>query len=87
VSPAEIGARVAIDADELRRRLTAIRRGGIVGIVHVIDCVTTHDSPWFTGPWGWVLRDARSLPFCPMRGRLRLFDAGDQVVEHALRAA
>jgi hypothetical protein len=74
VSLAEIGARVGIDAAELRRRLAVVvHRGGIVGVVHVVDCVTAHSSPWFVGPIGWVLREARPLPFCPMRGRLRLF--------------
>ena len=76
VSLGDLAARVAIEADELRGRLAIVHhRGGIVGIVHVVERVTAHSSPWFTGPWGWVLRDARQLPFCPMPGRLRLFEA------------
>jgi hypothetical protein len=43
-------------------------RGGIVGAAELVDCVTHHDSPWFWGPYGFVLRRARPLPFHPLRG-------------------
>jgi hypothetical protein len=33
--------------------------GGIVGVADVIDCVSRHDSPWFMGSVGWILRNAR----------------------------
>ena len=59
-----MAGRVGIHSGELCRRLAVVHyRGGIVGVVHVVDCITAHSSPWFTGPWGWVLRDARPLPF------------------------
>ena len=48
-------------------------RGGIVGLAELVDCVTQHDSPWFWGPYGFVLRKARPLPFQPLRGMLGLF--------------
>lgn len=48
-------------------------RGGIVGSVEIVDCVTTSVSPWFCGPYGFVLRDARPLPFRPLRGALGFF--------------
>ncbi len=48
--------------------------GGIVGEVTILDCVTTSKSPWFTGPYGFVLTDHKSLPFHPCRGKLGLFD-------------
>lgn len=50
-------------------------RGGIVGSVEIVDCVRWCDSPWFGGPWGFVLRDPRPLPFYSCRGALRFFDA------------
>jgi hypothetical protein len=53
---------------------TAKLRGGIVGIVELIDCVGRHRSKWFEGDFGFVLRNARPLPFVPMPGRLGLFD-------------
>ena len=49
-------------------------RGGIVGTVEIADCVTGSDSPWFTGPYGFMLRNPRPLPFVPWRGRLGFFD-------------
>jgi len=48
-------------------------RGGIVGEAVLLDCVQEHGSDWFCGPWGWVLADARPLPFRLCRGRLGLF--------------
>lgn len=49
-------------------------RGGIVGSAVLADCVEDHDSEWFNGPYGFVLRDARVLPFQPCRGMLNFFD-------------
>lgn len=48
-------------------------RGGIVGVAEIVDCVSESDSPWFFGPYGFVLRDARPLPFTPCKGSLGLF--------------
>lgn len=52
------------------------KRGGIVGSVDVIDCVTESQSPWFsnTGGFGLVLANAREERFFEMKGRLSLFD-------------
>lgn len=47
--------------------------GGIVGIADLVDCVEHSDSPWFFGPYGFVLRNARPLPFQPWTANLRLF--------------
>ncbi len=47
--------------------------GGIVGACRVVDCVTAHDSPWFFGPYGFVLREARRLPFFPCAGQLGFY--------------
>jgi hypothetical protein len=51
-------------------------RGGIVGIADLWDVATASSSPWFFGPFGFCLRDARPLPFTPMLGRLGFFEAG-----------
>lgn len=48
--------------------------GGIVGIAELTQCVTQHDSPWFSGPYGFVLENAQPLPFTPLGGRLRFFE-------------
>lgn len=49
-------------------------KGGIVGIVEIVDCTTDSESPWFFGEYGFVLRNARPLPFFPCRGQLGFFD-------------
>lgn len=56
----------------------AVRYGGIVGKVQLVDVVQRSPSRWFTGPYGWVLTDAQQLPFRPLRGQLYLFDATDR---------
>lgn len=48
--------------------------GGIAGVATVTDCVTESRSPWFFGPIGFHLTDARTLPFRPMKGRLSFFE-------------
>ena len=48
--------------------------GGIVGSVNMVGCVETHPSPFFFGPWGFVLEDAKPLPFRPLPGQLGIFD-------------
>lgn len=52
-----------------------LARGGIVGAVEIVDCLQHSDSPWFFGPYGFVLRNAQQLPFFPMPGKLRFFKA------------
>ena len=52
----------------------ALERGGIVGEVVVLDCVETHTSNWFTGPYGLVLAEAHRCAFVPWRGMPGLFD-------------
>jgi hypothetical protein len=63
----------------LHRRLPMLHdgdmpRGGIVGSVEIVDCVTEHASPWFAGVYGFVLRNPIALPFRPCRGALNFFD-------------
>lgn len=53
-------------------------RGGIVGQVRLIGCVSQfslrgHVSRWYEGPWGWLLDSPRPLQFQPCVGHLRLF--------------
>jgi len=47
--------------------------GGIVGVAELIDCVTDSPSPWFVGDYGFIIRNARPLPFIPCRGALGFF--------------
>jgi hypothetical protein len=50
-----------------------LERGGIVGQVKITDCVDVDLSPWFFGEWGYVLKDAKPLPFQPCQGKLGFF--------------
>lgn len=47
--------------------------GGIVGQARLVDCVTTHPSPWFGGPYGFVLANVNPLPLVVGSGRLKFF--------------
>jgi hypothetical protein len=51
-----------------------VERGGVIGRAEIVDCVTQSQSPWFWGPYGFVLRNAAPLPFQPLRGHLGLFE-------------
>lgn len=58
--------------------------GGVVGMARLVDCVTEHASPWFTGGaannapgtvgYGFVLEKAMPIPFLPWKGRQGFFD-------------
>jgi len=54
-------------------RSEQLPRGGIVGQVDVIDVVRESSSPWFEGPCGLVLANAKPLPFISCRGCLGFF--------------
>lgn len=47
--------------------------GGIVGVAEIYDCVRASASPWFVGEYGFLIRNARPLPFRPCRGQLGFF--------------
>ncbi|WP_029554815.1 ASCH domain-containing protein [Xanthobacter sp. 91] len=55
-------------------------RGGIVGRAKLVDCVTSHPSPWFFGRYGLVLEEVEPLPFIPLKGALGLFDVSEGVL-------
>lgn len=50
-----------------------LERGGIVGEVSITGNVTHSTSPWFFGPFGLALKDAKPLPFQPCKGALGFF--------------
>lgn len=76
--------------EALRRQNTILndaRHGGIVAVATVTDIVTESDSPWFTGPYGWVLENVRPVDFIPVRGALGLFPWRDRIERAAGVAA
>lgn len=60
-----------------------VERGGFVGTVEIVDCVSSSSSPWFCGPFGFVLRNPQPLPFTPYRGALQFFEAPDNLPSSA----
>lgn len=49
-------------------------RGGIVGVVEIVDSVQHSDSPWFFGKHGFRLANPRPDEFVPVKGALGFFD-------------
>ena len=78
----EIARKYGLNASDELAGLCA-SRGGVLGMVSIVDCVVASASKWFDGPidgngrpnYGFVLSDARALPFVAMPGRLGLFEA------------
>jgi hypothetical protein len=36
-------------------------KGGVIGIAQIVDCVKKYPSRWFTGQYGFLLRNRRLL--------------------------
>jgi len=56
-----------------------IPRGGIIGSVEIVDCLTQSNSRWFFGKYGFQLRNPEALPFRPLKGQLSFFDVPPEV--------
>ncbi|TIN82216.1 ASCH domain-containing protein [Mesorhizobium sp.] len=50
------------------------RRGGIVGVAEIVDCVSASPSEWFVGRFGFIIRNARPIDFIPVKGALGFFE-------------
>jgi hypothetical protein len=61
------------DADNLPR-------GAVVGLVDIVDCVRNSSSPWFEGPYGFVLENPRAISPIPCRGAQKFFDLPPDVL-------
>lgn len=62
----------AVTSDEFK---TAEMRGGLVGVVDLVDVVRNSTSPWaIVGCFHWILANPRTVPFVAIKGRLGLFD-------------
>lgn len=71
--PVLIHASLKIDPEQAEAVTPDMPRGGIVGAVEIDACVRHSDSPWFTGPYGFLLKNPIPLSFIPCPGRLRFF--------------
>ena len=65
---AKPGELIVSNSDWHEAQFRDLQLGGIVGIVDLVDVVTQSDDPYFYGPFGFVLENARPLSFTPMRG-------------------
>lgn len=72
--PRNVGAARKTTLRDLGFAFEDLPRGGIVGSVEIVACVTDSASPWFVGRYGFMLRDPQPLPFTPWRGQLGFFD-------------
>ena len=50
------------------------QRGGIIGVVDIVDCVARSESSWFFGPYGFILANPRPVDFIPVAGALNFFE-------------
>lgn len=55
-------------------------RGGIVGTVEIVDCVSESTSPWFFGRYGFVLRAPRPTQFISCKGALGFWALTSDVI-------
>lgn len=67
-SLSELSARAGIELPG------AFKTGGIIGVAEIVACERRHGSDWKDpASWGWVLANARPLPFRRCKGALGLF--------------
>ncbi|SNS53603.1 hypothetical protein SAMN06295912_108135 [Sphingomonas laterariae] len=63
------------------KTMADLQRGGVVGMVDLVDCVNAHPSRWFQGPYGFVLANPRPVAFIPCAGKLGFFDLPAHVAQ------
>lgn len=57
-------------------------RGAVVATAILADVVTEGDSPWFAGPYGWLLREVKTLETAvPCRGAQGLWKLPDDIAK------
>lgn len=79
-----------VSKSEMADSQTHLPRGGVVGMMKIVDCVDQMDSRWFFGRYGFVIGESFPLPLIPCRGQLgffRLDDATNAAVASTIIAA
>lgn len=61
-------------------------RGGIVGMMKIVDCVEAMESQWFFGRYGFVIGEAFPIPLIPCKGQLGFFRPPDDVLQQVAAA-
>lgn len=54
--------------------INELETGGIVGSVEIVDCVAKSESEWFSGKYGFVLKNPITMDFIPYKGALGFFE-------------
>jgi len=55
----------------------SFKQGGVVGVAEIVGCERRHGSAWKdSASYGWILANARPLPFRPCKGALGFFRPG-----------
>ena len=55
-----------------------LARGAIIGEVTITGCLSDSDSPWFCGPYGFILENPVAYPTpIPCRGQLGFFQVDE----------
>jgi len=49
-------------------KIKHLQTGGIIGKAKLVSCTTKSKSPWFTGPYGFIMRKQRPVEFFQVRG-------------------
>jgi hypothetical protein len=70
---------------ELPQTADGYECGGIVGRAELVDVIEQSADPWFCGRYGFVLANARPLPFTPYPGSRFLFDVPVSALPEELR--
>jgi len=63
-----------------RNAVDNLPRGAVVGLVDLVDCVKTSTSPWFEGPYAFVLENPREINPIYCRGAQKFFDLPAEVL-------
>lgn len=72
-----LSRQVALDIASARN----LSRSAVIGLVDIVDCISSSPSPWFEGPFGFVLANPRPLHPIPCRGALQIFDLDPAISE------
>jgi ASCH domain len=62
-----------------------MRTGAVIGVADLVDVVEHHRSKYFTGPYAFVLDNARRLPYVTTSGSLGLREAPARVLAQLKR--
>lgn len=88
--PTKIRERVLIHAsqtiDEEAVKLYGLENehfnmGCIVGSVEITDCVTESESRWFSGKYGFVLKNPQKITPFKYKGKLNFFNVKEDILK------